>query len=321
MRKSRANDAKKQKDKNVAIIVSNYNGVGALYKNKSILDWVFSTLKLTTYKNFEVIMADDKSTDNSVDYVKRKYPWVDIVTMKENGLFAKNNNNGMRHAIKKYDPDFVLLLNNDIIIRDKDWLTKLVEDAENMNAGITGSLLTYPSGKIQHAGVEKLIFPDDRARHKDVTSEYTKIEYINAVVFALAMISRKVINKIGLLDENFMHGLEDTDYCVRAEDAGFKILYDGRVRITHLEGYTSNKLKPVVAPKGKYTDRFFYYRLKNIIYYHRKHFNSASTNTAVVFYTLGSCIITTTKGHPELRDHIPERLGMWARAYKDAKKR
>ena len=116
----------------VAIIISNYNGLSYKYKGKSIIFLVLNSLiKNTSYKNYKVIVADDYSTDNSIAYIKSKFPSVRIVKNSENGGFSKNNNNAIKYAIKKYDPDYFLLLNNDIIITQKDWLSEMVEAAES----------------------------------------------------------------------------------------------------------------------------------------------------------------------------------------------
>jgi GT2 family glycosyltransferase len=162
----------------------------------------------------------------------------------------------------------VLLLNSDIIITNKDWLGKLVEVAESdKRIGIVGCKLVYPDGKIQHAGVLAGIAPRCRGRAESDHGQYDLIEDMDAVVFAASLIKIAVINKIGMLDGNFMMGLEDTDYCIMARNSGFRVVYDGKVKLTHLEGSTttSSKYKSV-------QDTMFCAHQRNYAYYAMKHF-------------------------------------------------
>jgi GT2 family glycosyltransferase len=259
-------------NKKVVIIVSNYNGATALYRGKSILFHCLSSLKKTTYENYSVILADDKSTDNSTKYVKKNFPEVDVVTNNNNGGFSKNNNNAIVYAIKRYNPKYILLLNNDIIINQRDWLTRLIDTiAADKKAGIEGCRLVYPNGRIQHAGLSigdtvPLLPPYNKLSGVVDSEIYDKVSYTSGVTGAAMLISKDVISSIGLLDENFYMGHEDVDYCLRATNAGFKIIYNGMVKLTHLEGFTStHSADPSTRLK------MFYYFVRNFVYFRRKY--------------------------------------------------
>ncbi len=260
------------KNKKVVIIVSNYNGATVQYKGKPILFHCLFSLKKTTYGNYSVILADDKSTDNSATYVKKIFPEVDVVVNKTNGGFSKNNNNAIMYAIKRYNPEYVLLLNNDIIINQRGWLTGLIETiAADKKAGIEGCRLVYPNGRIQHAGLSigdnvPLLPPYNKLAGVADNKKYDKVSYASGVTGAAMLISKDVIGSIGLLDENFYMGHEDVDYCLRATKAGFKIIYNGRIKLTHLEGFTSTH-------SGDYSIRLkmFYYFVRNFVYFRRKY--------------------------------------------------
>ena len=270
-------------NKQVVIIVSNYNGVKAEYKGKPILFYSLSSLRKTSYKDYIVILADDKSTDNSIEYVKKNFAEVDIVVNKFNGGFSKNNNNAIRYAIKKYNPEYILLLNNDIIIDQKGWLLKLIKTlAANKKAGLEGCKLVYPNGRIQHAGLSisdnvPLLPPYNKLAGVMDNKRYNRVGYISGVTGAAILISKDVIDSIGLLDENFYMGHEDIDYCLRAIKAGFKIIYNGKVKLTHLEGFTSTN-----SPSPNVRLRMFYYFIKNFVYFRAKYKDKYSIKTYLI---------------------------------------
>lgn len=236
---------KVKNDPLVVIIVSNYNGASYFYKRHSILWHVFSSLKKTNYQNYKIVMADDKSTDKSVEYVKKNFPYVDIVVNDSDGGFSKNNNKAIKYAMQKYKPDYIVLLNNDIIITDDLWLNKLVEVAEsNPRTGIVGCKLVYPTGRIQHAGIEISYYgARNIGRGQKDYSQFDYIKEVEGVTFAAVLINKKTIEKVGLLDENFFMGFEDVDYNIRARASGFKVYYTGNVKLIHLEGFTSTNSK------------------------------------------------------------------------------
>jgi GT2 family glycosyltransferase len=143
--------------------------------------------------------------------------------------------------LKKYKPKYILLLNKDTKIIQKDWLKKLVETAESdKKIGIVGPKLIYPDGRIQHAGIDI-----KSLKHRGIyepKSIYTKTEEIDAVTGACLLISSRAISKIGCLDEVYSpFSFEDVDLCLRAKHGGFKIIFNGEVVLIHREGVSTRK--------------------------------------------------------------------------------
>ena len=250
----------------VAIIVSNYNGASNLYNGKSILFRCLKSLELTSYKNYKVIITDAHSTDKSRELTS-EFNGAEFVDIGYRANFSENNNFAIRYAKKKYNPDYYLLLNNDIIITDRYWLKKLVDSAKRYKAGMVGCQLLYPNGNIQHAGMLIDYYGGrNRGRGEKYRGQYNKIEEVPGVTFALVLISKKVIEKVGLLDENFNMGFEDVDYCIRARQNGFKIIYNGKIKATHLEGFSStNSSSEAIRFEN------FYKGQRNFIYLMHKH--------------------------------------------------
>jgi GT2 family glycosyltransferase len=276
----------------VVIITSNYNGASYFYKKHNILWHIFSSLKRTKYKNYKIVMADDKSTDNSVEYIKKKFPYVSIVINNANGGFSKNNNNAIKYAIQKYKPDYIMLLNNDIIITDDLWLNKLINTARlNSKIGIVGCKLVYPDGKIQHAGMEIGCYGGRNiGRGQEDFSKFNYVKEVDGVTFAAVLINKNVIKKIGLFDENFFMGFEDVDYYLRAKKAKFKIYYAGNVKLIHLEGFTSTNSK---FQKIKYNSfyhnqvNYWYFMLK---YRYMKQFRGINRLKSIFIFFISSII-------------------------------
>ena len=201
----------------ISIIIVNWNG-------KHYLDTCLSSVLNQTYKNFEIIMVDNASSDGSVEYVREKYPSAKIIQTKENLGFAKGCNVGMRAS----NTDYIVALSNDTRV-EPDWLEELVRVAEtDEKIGICGSKLvlmdtpdTYNS-----AGFFIILnaFIYDRAPGKKV-GRYEKLEPVDGVCAASALYRKKMLDEIGLLDERLFFGHDDVDLSWRAKNAGWKAMY------------------------------------------------------------------------------------------------
>ena len=201
----------------VSIIIVNWNG-------KHYLDTCLSSILNQTYKNFEIIMVDNASTDGSVEYVQEKYPSVKIIQTKENLGFAKGCNVGMRAS----NADYIVTLSNDTRVEQK-WLEELVKVAEtDEKIGICGSkLILMDTPTIYNSAgffiiLNALIY--DRAPSKKV-GRYEKLEQVDGVCAASALYRKKMLDEIGLFDERFFFGHDDIDLSWRAKHAGWKAMY------------------------------------------------------------------------------------------------
>lgn len=267
----------------VIIIISNYNGASIKYKNKSILDICLDSIKNTKYDNYKILITDDCSTDNSVNYLKSKYPNIDILKSEFNGGFSRNNNNGIKYAMKKYNPEYILLLNNDIIIKNKFWLKSLVDTAlSEKNVGLVGCKLLFPNKRIQFSGYKLKPIPRYIGRFELDTGDYDKIREVDGITGALMLIKRDVIKKVGLLDENLYMGFDDADYSIRVKSSGFKCLFNGHISATHIEGTSTIKQN-----KNK---RFFLVQV-GFIYFSLKHLNLFE-RILIIFFELGGSLFS-----------------------------
>ena len=223
------------KQPKVAIIICTYN-------QDILLKKCLSSLKNKTYyKNYKVFLVDDSGRREIAEKIKKKFKWVDITINKENLGFAGANNVGIKKSIKKYNPSYILLLNDDTEIVQKNWLKKMIEVGESDNKiGILGCKIIYPNKSLQNIG--------GYLKGWEITkvSNFKKGEIIDVdhVMGAFMLIKKEVIKKIGFLDEKFSpYLLEDTDYCLRAKEKGFKIKSVSYVGIVHKKGKTIDSLE------------------------------------------------------------------------------
>ena len=280
----------RKKEPSVVLIPTNYNGASITFKTKTVLWHCFDSLKRTHWHNMHIILGDDSSTDNSIVYMQRNFPKIPIIVNKPNGGYTKNANNAARYALKKYNPDYIVLMNNDIIIKDPDWLAKMINVAESDDKiGIVGCKFLYPDGRLQHAGI-KNIGPIIRSRgwNTNLCNKYNNIEEMPAVGGVVFVLKRDMINKIGLLDENYYMGSDDVDYCIAARKAGFKVIYDGEVSVIHLEGLTS---KNVAKIETKDLEHWFPIFQLNNIYFAFKNF-STTQKLAAIGVAFLSCVLS-----------------------------
>jgi len=123
----------------VSVIIVSYNG-------RTYLDKCLDSLKVTTYPNFEILVVDNNSSDQSSDMVKMKYPYVKLIELKKNLGFAMANNLGAEAG----KGDFYIILNNDTIVT-QTWLSELVNaviQSQDNEVAIARSFLVRQDGEI-----------------------------------------------------------------------------------------------------------------------------------------------------------------------------
>lgn len=269
----------------VVIIIPSYNGVDVVYKGKPVLKHCLDSLKKTSYKNYTVLVSDDCSTDNSVSYVRGNWPYVKVIRRKKNGGYAENANTGLRYAIKHMQFDYVVMLNNDIIITDRGWLRKLIELAESDDGiGLVGCNLIYPNGKTQGNVIR---FTDRFSLHILGKSEsdyrrYSMTREAQVISGAVQVIKRKTIEAVGLMDTNFINGYDDEDYCLRIRKTGLKLIYDGKVRVVHLQNMTLKSTNSRVSTPSKRV----YNNSRNQFYFLRKHRSECGYLRVPIWYLI-----------------------------------
>lgn len=219
--------------KGISIIILTWNG---LEYTKKCLERLKNLLK---NPRIEIIVLDNGSSDGTQEYLKQ-ITGIKAVFNKHNVGYTAGINQAITYCSLDYD---VFLLNNDMIIEQVDFLDLLQETAYNDPAiGLVGCRLRNGDGKLLHAGT--FIYPETcwgqqiGALETEV-NQYNAVQDVQGVVFAAVYIKRRVFQEIGLLDTDYFAYFEDTDYCFRAQKAGYRVVLDGRVTLTHFENVST----------------------------------------------------------------------------------
>jgi GT2 family glycosyltransferase len=193
------------------------------------------SLRETDLSHAKVIVVDNGSTDETPQALAEYKSWLRVVTLPENRGFVRGCNAGIEGADTDSD---IVLLNNDLIFKQADWLQRLRRCAyEHPTTGIVGCRLVRDDGKLIHTGT--LILPDtcmgvqSEGGLQDDVGQFNLDRRVQGIVFAVAYLKREIIERIGALDLDYLTYLEDTDYCLRANEAGYDTVLCGSVTITH----------------------------------------------------------------------------------------
>jgi GT2 family glycosyltransferase len=222
----------------VFIIIVNWNG------RETLKQCVTSVLK-NTASPIQIVVVDNGSTDQSVEMLQREFQNVKIIQNSANRGFSKANNQGIKYAVAQ-GANYVLLLNNDILITQEDWLERMVSLLESdRSVGMVGCKLVYPDRRIQHAGgFVRVSGAGHRGDGEKDTGQYDKIEFVDYVTGAALLTKAQIIRSIGLLDEGFTPlYCEDTDWCLRARFCGYKIAYMPNPTLIHKHGSSAKNLR------------------------------------------------------------------------------
>ncbi|SHI48638.1 glycosyltransferase family 2 protein [Aquimarina spongiae] len=228
---------------NVAVVILNWNG-------RSLLERFLPSV-VTYSKEATVYVADNASSDDSVDFVSKAYPEVKIVQNTENGGYAK----GYNDALNKIDADVYCLLNSDVEVT-ANWLTPIIsafEQSEDIAAIQPKILDCKKKTHFEYAGaaggyIDKLGYPYCRGRIFD-TIEKDEGQYDQDVdIFwasgACLFIRKTVFEEAGKLDEDFFAHQEEIDLCWRIQNMGYRIRYIADSTIYHLGGATLDTMNP-----------------------------------------------------------------------------
>jgi GT2 family glycosyltransferase len=219
---------KKSKLPLVCIIIVNWNG------GKVIEECISSLVKKTDYGNYKILLVDNGSTDESVKKLTKICPKMEVIKLSKNYGYTVGINAGWKHVLEKYDSDYVCNMNSDIITVQKDWLSIQIKELEKRKkSGISGGKLVFPDGRFQ-----EMVRKTRRNYSEMDEGQYDFVKEVPAVWGACLIIKKEVIKKIGYLDENFFYGPDDIDYCVRARNAGFKIIYNGFAKVVHIGAFS-----------------------------------------------------------------------------------
>ena len=225
-------------DPKVSILIPNKDHIDDLEK------CLHSLWAKTSWDNFEVIVIENNSTDPETFAYYQKaqqcYDGLQVVTYPKKGFnFSGINNFGRKYATG----DYLLLLNNDVEVRNADWLTELLRQcAHPGGAAICGAELFYPDETLQHAGVITGLGGYAGHSHKYKKAggsgymfRAATVQDLSAVTGACLLVKTSVWDEMGGLDEAFAVAFNDVDFCLRVREAGYRIVWTPYAQLTHYE--------------------------------------------------------------------------------------
>lgn len=203
--------------------------------------------------DMQVIVVDNASSDGSADMVRREFPQAELIVNEQNVGFAKANNQAMTHTQGRQ----VLLLNSDTVVhgdvlaQSVTWMDTHPAYAAmgcrvlNTDGTVQETCYNYPSLKnllILTSGLWKLKAAKSLDTYLRYHSERDAEEDVEAISGCYLMVRPEVIFDVGIFDEQFFFYGEETDWCRRMRDAGWKLGYAPVGEITHLGGASVKQL-------------------------------------------------------------------------------
>ncbi len=213
----------------VTVIVLNWNG-------SELLKDCLNSLEKVEYDHFNILVVDNGSTDDSVEYVQNKYPEVELISLEKNHGYARGNNLGFDVA-KNKNAEFVIFLNNDTIV-DKNFIKLLLAPFEDISVGQTvpkilyaddeekiwyaGGIVNLWTGNIFHQGIRE--YDSERFNQSKIT------DYATGCCFCMKVSDYEGLNGF---DESFSMYGEDVDLSLRIRKSGKNIIFVPESKIYH----------------------------------------------------------------------------------------
>lgn len=240
-------------DKLVSIIIPTKNGY------KDVQRCVSSIIEKTTYQNYEIIMADNGSTDPKMHELYAEFEqqlpgrfFVESIDIPFN--FSTINN----RAVKKAHGEYLLFLNNDTEVITENWLTLMVSFAQQERIGCVGAKLLYPNNTVQHAGV--ILGLGGVAGHGHYGYPHGDLGYFgrlainvnySAVTAACLLMKKADFDAVGGFEEAFTVAFNDVDLCLKVQALGRDNVWLHEAELYHFESQTRG-----YDDKGKKKKRF-----------------------------------------------------------------
>ena len=228
----------------VAVVILNFN-------TKYFLEKFLKSVVNSSYSNFQVYVADNASTDDSVKFIIDQYPQIKLIVLEKNYGFT----GGYNRALKQISSDYYILLNSDVEVKS-DWIEPMVELAEKTpNIGaIQPKILDYKNpSKFEYAGacggyIDKYGFPFCRGRIFESLevdlNQYDDEKEIFWASGASMFVKADLYHKLGGLDEDFFAHMEEIDFCWRLHHHGYKVMVCPKSVVYHVGGGTLQKSNP-----------------------------------------------------------------------------
>lgn len=228
----------------------------------------YRSLLSLQYQNRKIVIVDNGSDDDSVEQMRRELAGVEMIENAENTGYAAGNNVGVKKMLEE-GCAAVWILNNDTEV-DPESLTEMVKALDDPKVGLVGGIVYFyedpttgrtgrESRAIQFAN-GGIFWPTGKSinwrRPKDDLKPYET----TFIMGASMLVRKEVFDQIGLLPEEYFLNYEETDFCVRAHRAGWKLMIAPKTKVWHKFG----------ASMGQFSNRYFFYMHRNSAHFMMK---------------------------------------------------
>ena len=237
------------------------------------------SIRRMDYRNLHVTLIDNGSTDASPEVLGR-IPDIDFVPAGENLGIARANNIGIRRALDA-GAAYILLLNNDTVVQ-REMLTRLVRACRrDPRVGIVGPAMYYydQPTTLWFAGGRILRWRGDTAHvgmHEPDHGQYAGTRETDYITSCALLARREVFDEVGLIDPAYFIYFDETDLCVRARRAGWKILFVPEARLWHR----------ISSTMGSGSARYWHHYTRSRLIFIRKHASPAEKASALAYVAL-----------------------------------
>lgn len=258
----------------LTVSIVNYNG------GEYLLNCLASLEKVKGEAKMEVVVVDNNSTDESIGKARNKFPKVRFILNKENRGFGKAHN----QVLGNLKSEYVLILNPDVVM-EKEIIKKCLDYMkDDPSVGALTPEVVLPDGKVDltaHRGFPtpwasfKYFFLKNDDLYHLSKRDLKNIHEVDAISGAFLLTRKKILDEVGLFDEDYFLYAEDIDLCFRIKEKGYKIIYIPNLKILHYKGVSSGLKKhsqdistATLETRKKSLDAF--YETMKIFY--RKHY-------------------------------------------------
>jgi GT2 family glycosyltransferase len=227
----------------IAVVILNYNG------EKLLPQFLPSVIQHSA--NATILVADNASTDNSINLLEKDFPQVTLIKLDKNYGFC----GGYNRALQQIEAEYYVLLNSDVEVT-ANWLTPMMELLENDKtiAAVQPKILAWHKKEyFEYAGagggfIDWLGYPFCRGRlfesvEKD-EGQYNDVKEVFWATGACLMIRSNIYHTLGGLDEDFFAHMEEIDLCWRIQRSGQKVFYTGKSTVFHVGAGTLSHSNP-----------------------------------------------------------------------------
>jgi GT2 family glycosyltransferase len=254
------------------------------------------------YPHTQALVLDNASSDGSIDAIRADFPDAHVVELSENLGYAGNNNVGIRMALDA-GAEWVLVLNEDVVLAS-DAISRMVEVGESdRSCGIVGPLVYHSDepARIQSAG--GLLGRDWVSRHRGQNEtdrgQFVDAQQVEWISGCAVMVRKEVVEQVGMLDERFFYYWEETEWCLRARRAAWKIWVAPRAKVWHKGVRSDYRPSPDVT----------YYWARNWLLMLSKH-NAPARAWLSALTMLGRCLFSWTL-NPRWQSQKAHRDALW----------